>query len=489
MKLNRASGILLHITSLPGRFGIGDLGQGARNFVDFLKDADQKYWQILPLGPTGFGDSPYQTFSAFAGNPILIDPILLVEKGLLSNDDIAENMNLPIDHVDYGKVIKLKKGLLHKAYASFDPTQDFEEFCNNMSFWLDDYALFSALKDHNNGAPWNIWLPSIKLRNPAAVEDARNRFNKEILYHKFVQFIFFQQWDNLKKYANKKGISIIGDIPIFVAFDSADAWSRYNLFQFDEAHNPTAVAGVPPDFFSETGQLWGNPLYDWEAIKAEDYNWWLERMRLNKELFDIVRVDHFRGFAGYWSVPAGEKTAVNGQWVKAPGTELFTRIKQEFGEIPIIAEDLGIITDDVIELRDRFDFPGMKILQFAFGSGEDNPFLPHNFNEHCVVYTGTHDNSTTEGWFKTASKDEIQHLFDYLPKDDSPVSWQLIKLAWSSKAALAIAPMQDILALDDSARMNTPSIAGDNWQWRCKVDAFSYENAKKLRNLTWECER
>lgn len=489
MILNRSSGILLHITSLPSRFGIGDLGKSARNFIDFLKKSSQKYWQILPLGPTGFGDSPYQTFSAFAGNPLLIDPIQLIENGLLSNDDISESLSFPNDYVDYGVVIKYKDTLFRKAFSNFNMGHEIQKFSQKMSYWLDDYALFMAIKQHNSGAPWNIWLPSIKRHLPAAIEHYKKKLSYDINYYKFLQFIFFKQWKQLKEYANKQGIEIIGDIPIFVALDSADAWSKYHIFQLDQEHNPIAVAGVPPDFFSETGQLWGNPLYNWDNLKEMQYRWWIERFKINHQLYDIIRIDHFRGFSGYWSVPIKEKTAKNGKWESAPGIDFFESINNQMGDLPIIAEDLGIITNDVVELRDKFNFPGMKILQFAFGSGDDNAFLPHNYPENCVVYTGTHDNATTEGWFKSAAKNEINHLLSYLEKEDSPISWQLIQLAWKSKAALAIAPLQDLLGLDDKARMNTPSIAGGNWQWRFTNNDLNYDLAKRLRNLTWECER
>lgn len=489
MKLERSSGILLHITSLPGRFGIGDLGKSARDFIDFLKDAAQKYWQILPLGPTGFGDSPYQTFSAFAGNPILIDPVQLVERGLLANDAITESNDLPDDYVDYGRVISYKNDLLKKAFGSFKPDSDFAQFCDNMAYWLDDYALFSAIKEANQGAPWNIWLPSIKMHNLSAVEHAIQKYAQEIEFHKFVQYIFFKQWKSLKQYANDRGISIIGDIPIFVAFDSADAWSNYDIFQFDREHNPIKVAGVPPDFFSETGQLWGNPLYNWDALKSHNYRWWIERFKVNYQLFDIMRIDHFRGFAGYWAVPFGEETAVNGQWETAPGFDFFDSVKQQLGELPIIAEDLGIITDDVVELRDRFNFPGMKILQFAFGDDDRNPFLPHNFVKNCVVYTGTHDNDTTEGWFEKASSHERDHFLSYIDTNENVASWRLIELAWKSRAALAIAPMQDFLSLGSNARMNTPSVAGGNWQWRVNKENLSFDLSKRIRNLTWESGR
>jgi len=489
VQIVRSSGILLHITSLPGKEGIGTLGKKAFEFIDFMEEAQQKYWQILPTGPTGYGDSPYQTFSAFAGNPLLIDLEKLYEDGLLSKDQIG---NIPVADpsvINFGDLINIKLPLLRTAFSNFSQTPEFEEFCKKEIYWLEDHSLFMALKNKFQGRSWLDWDKAYKLRDRSALDTSEIELKSEIELQKFLQYIFFKQWNEVKTYANQKGISIIGDIPIFVAMDSSDAWAENKIFQFDDDLNPLAVAGVPPDFFSATGQLWGNPLYNWEYLRITDFDWWKKRFAASLDIADLIRVDHFRGFSGYWSVPFGEENAINGKWISAPGIELFETLQHSFEDLPVIAEDLGVITDDVVELRDKFNFPGMKILQFAFGSGPDNPFLPHNFTENCVVYTGTHDNDTTCGWFKKLPTKNKEEVLNYLQTDGSSISWEMMEAAWRSKAILAVAPMQDLLELDSSARMNTPASMGTNWQWRLLPENLSIDLARKIRDLTWKYKR
>lgn len=505
MELTRASGILLHPTSFPGPFGIGDLGKSAYQFVDFLVRAGQSLWQVLPLGPTGYGDSPYASFSSFAGNPLLISLEKLVEAGDLVPADLASAPNFPMDKVDYGRVIDWKVPLLHKAAGNFltkakgQRRTDFESFCSEQAEWLDDYALFMAVKEYFDqkarqqgvfGAMWsNFWDKEIALRRPEAVARWQQERAEAIATRKVWQYYFFQQWSELRRYANQQNIKIIGDIPIFVAPDSVDVWANRHLFHLDEEGQPTVVAGVPPDYFSETGQLWGNPLYDWEAMAAQEYRWWIARIQATLRLVDIIRIDHFRGFEAYWEVPAGEKTAINGRWVKAPGMELFETIKHALGELPILAEDLGVITPEVEALRDHFEFPGMKILQFAFDSKEagglnaTNSFLPHNHRRNAVVYTGTHDNDTTKGWYRERTEEEKDLIRRYLARPDHDIVWDFIRLAMASVARLAIVPMQDILNLDSDARMNTPSVASGNWSWRYRPEALNGWVANRLLEL------
>ena len=489
MEFIRSSGILLHISSLPGPFGIGSLGADARRFIDFLADADQKIWQICPLGPTGYGDSPYQTFSAFAGNPLFIDIPTLVEHKLLTSDDVVDPPPFPRDAVDYGPVITCKTALLRKAFIRFQPAASYWDFCQDNKFWLDDFCLFMSLKEFFGGIPWNQWMPSAKMRIPEALEHYRTSLAEDIAFYRFCQYMFFHQWDALHTYASNHRVKIMGDMPIFVAFDSADAWAHPELFLFDEERNPTVVAGVPPDFFSAAGQLWGNPLYNWQAMKENNYSWWHQRFASILQQVDIIRVDHFRGFAGYWAVPAGETTAQKGAWQTAYGKELFTSIRHTMGELPIVAEDLGIITPDVVELRDHFGFPGMKILQFAFDNGMTNPYLPHNYPRNCLVYTGTHDNDTTAGWYASLDENQRHTLRTYLQCTDADMPWALIKAAWLSRADIAIAPMQDFLALGTPARMNTPGVASGNWQWRLDANALTHELAHKVRDITWQAKR
>lgn len=490
MKLfNRAGGILLHPSSLPGPYGIGDLGPQAYRFVDWLDSTGCKLWQVLPLGPTGYGDSPYQCFSAFAGNPYLISFDALIEEGLLTEDDFANLPEFPPSRVDYGQLIPWKLELLQKAFsrltsASKKFREEFGKFRVDNASWLDDYVLFMSLKEANGGGPWSDWDESLRKRVPTAIEEARAAHQEDILRHSFYQFLFFRQWHKLRTYANEQDIKIIGDIPIFIAYDSADAWAHPDLFFLDEDSLPTVVAGVPPDYFSKTGQLWGNPLYRWDVHKKSGYAWWLERFRSVLNFFDLVRLDHFRGFAGYYEIPYGAPTAETGQWMTGPGKDFFMTVSRAFGgkdngTLPIIAEDLGVITPDVVELRESFHLPGMKILQFGF-TGPDNPFLPHNYSANCVAYTGTHDNDTALGWFESAPEEERKFALRYLNRDGSDFAWDLIRGVWSSVAVYAIAPMQDVLSLGTEARMNFPSRLGGNWEWRMREEDMSPALAQRL---------
>ncbi|MEH2065091.1 MAG: 4-alpha-glucanotransferase [Nostoc sp.] len=492
MPFPRSSGILLHPTSFPSRFGIGDLGLEAYRFIDFLKESHQQYWQVLPLGPTGYGNSPYMCYSAMAGNPLLISPEKLLEEGLLAEEDFANLPGFPVEKVNFEQVVPIKIRLLKKACENFKtnatPIQhkEFEGFCDSKAYWLDNYALFMALKDANNGASWNAWEPAFVKREPEALAQVESRLKVDIFYYKFIQFQFFRQWSNLKNYANMRGIDIIGDIPIYVAHDSADVWAHPDIFCLDEETGEVAqMAGVPPDYFSATGQLWGNPVYNWEQLQKQDFKWWVQRFEAMLDYVDIIRIDHFRGFEAYWSVPKGEETAMNGQWVEAPGDAFFEAIRQKLGKLPVLAEDLGVITPGVEALRDKYEFPGMKILQFAFGSDPANPFLPFNYSRNAVVYTGTHDNDTTIGWFNTANDNEKQNLWLYLGCiSPEGVHWDLIRLALSSIANQAIIPLQDILGLGNEARMNFPSIAEGNWEWRYQTGALRDELGDRLKVLT-----
>jgi len=480
----RSSGILLHPTSLPSKHGIGDLGNAAYGFVNVLAETKQKLWQVLPLGPTGFGDSPYQCFSTFAGNPLLISLEKLSEAGFLSAQELDNSEKFDDTKIDYGRVINYKYALYRKAFANFVENKEYKTFCLNKGLWLNDYALFMALKQHFNGRSWNEWDKSIKLREPVAVAKYTKLLSKEIAFHKFLQFCFFKQWYELKTHANKNGIKIIGDIPIYVAFDSSDAWSNPSAFFFDKEMNPTKVAGVPPDYFSKTGQLWGNPLYNWRALKKDNYKWWLDRIQATKELVDIIRIDHFRGFCEYWAVPSSSTTAIDGKWEKGPGVDIFIAIKELLGELPILAEDLGLLTPDVHALRDKFGFPSMKILEFAFNAHEGSSYIPHLLERNSVVYTGTHDNDTVVGWFKKAGQDDKNLFMEYTNTDGKNVAWDFIRLAFASVANIAIVPMQDILSLDTDARMNTPSLASGNWQWRFKWDQVTPEIKDRLKRFT-----
>ena len=494
MKFQRSSGILLHPTSLPGPYGIGDLGPEAFRFVDFLADSNTHLWQVLPLGPTGYGDSPYQCFSAFAGNPYLISPDILLKDDFLHPNDLIEKTRFQAQKVDFGVIIPLKLKLLERAYFRFrsnvGPHQaDFDRFCIEEISWLDEYALFMAIKELHGGGAWDGWPEPLRKREPQALGEIRSNLADSITRYKFYQFLFFKQWNALRGYAHDRGIKIIGDIPIFVAYDSADAWANPELFFLNENGRPVVVAGVPPDGFSADGQLWGNPLYNWEKHRESGFAWWLSRFRTMLKQVDIIRLDHFRGFAGYYEIPAEELTARNGHWMPALGSELFAALKNELGDLPIIAEDLGLITEDVIALRDGFGFPGMRILQFAF-SEPDNSFLPHHFPQNCVVYTGVHDNDTTRGWFETTSDDEREFACRYLDFHQvrnaaKEFPERLIRAAWESVAVLAIAPMQDFLALGGEARMNYPSRLGGNWNWRMNGSALTMDLKEKIRELNY----
>jgi 4-alpha-glucanotransferase len=494
----RCSGILLHPTSLPGPYGIGSLGREALTFVDFLEASEQCIWQILPLGPTGYGDSPYQSFSSFAGNPLLIDLEELVRQGFLSREHLENAPEFPEDHVDYGSVFAFKRNTLKSAHSHWKrqgdaaTRQGFDSFCEQERSWLEDFSLFMALKrtfeTEGLTAAWSSWPAELIRRKPDALERWRASVSDEIEQQKFQQYLFFRQWDAVKRYAADRGIRIIGDLPIYVAYDSADAWSNQELFYFDEKGSPSVIAGVPPDYFSDTGQLWGNPLYNWKRHKETGYGWWIERIRASLRLVDMVRLDHFRGFEAYWEVPAGEPTAVKGRWVKGPGADFFTAVKQalkqDFGDLPLIAEDLGVITPPVEKLRDRFGLPGMKVLQFAFDEDADNEYLPHNYLTNCVVYTGTHDNDTTLGWFQRESEAVQDQVRRYLGRDGHDVVWDLIRLAFSSPANTAVIPLQDAIKLGSVARMNVPSRSGGNWQWRFTEDMITEEIIGRLRELS-----
>ncbi len=490
MNTKRSSGILLHITSLPGKYGIGTMGSEAYRFVDFLVESGQKIWQILPLGHTGYGDSPYQCYSAFAGNPLLIDLEKLVEEGLLQKDDLPDNIYFDDENVDYGKVHTVKYPLLHKAYQNHKANGNrlrsikFDNFCRKNNKWLEDYSFFMALKKHFKGVAWTHWDHDIKFKKPESMDYYRDQLADDIEYYKFIQYLFYKQWLEVKSYANLNEIMIIGDIPLFVAFDSSDAWANPEIFDFDENLNPNNVAGVPPDYFSATGQLWGNPLYDWQKLKETGYQWWIDRVEANFTLYDCLRIDHYRGLSAFWAVPFGEETAVSGRWIDAPGGEMIQAVLDALGDLNIIAEDLGVITPDVVELRERFGFPGMKIIQFAFDSGEENDFMPHTYERNFVVYTGTHDNDTSLGQYKASSDADKKLMDEYFHVDKKDPAWSYIKLAWSTVANVAIAPLQDILRLDTEARMNYPGKASGNWKWRFSKGQLTEEKAEELLRLT-----
>ncbi len=490
MALPRSSGILLHPTSLPGDYGIGDLGAGARQFVDWLAAHGQSIWQVLPLGPTSYGDSPYQTLSAFAGNSNLISLDRLVADGLLLPGDLADAPPFPRDRVEYGWIIPYHNQKLALAWRRFCADSDaallrsFETFVAEHSFWLEDYALFVALKRAHSLRPWIEWESELSRCEPDALASARAQYADQLDAERFRQWIFHRQWAALRQYARDKGVRIIGDLPIFVAHDSADVWARQGEYLLDAAGNPTVVAGVPPDYFSPTGQRWGNPLYRWDVMHVDGYRWWLERLKALLGLVDYIRIDHFRGFEAYWQIDANEETAIHGNWIPGPRERFFDAIAAALGELPIIAEDLGVITPAVEKLRDDFGLPGMKVLQFAF-SDPKNPFLPHNHPENCIVYTGTHDNNTTRGWWDEEVDDRTRaFVSDYLGHKVDDIVWTLARMGMRSTGRVFIMPMQDVLGLSSTARMNTPGVAAANWTWRLTDAALRNADAEALLRLT-----
>jgi 4-alpha-glucanotransferase len=490
----RGSGILLHITSLPSPYGIGDLGTGAYKFVDFLKAAGQSFWQILPLNPTSsiHGNSPYSSFSAFAGNSILISPELMVKDGIISRADIKGHPHFKDERVNYEAVIKYKNKILNIAYEKNKEgllsDHDFQRFCIDNSYWLDDYSIFISIKRHFTSGDWSTWPVDLRDRDRDSIRRWQERFKDIILKEKFLQYIFFRQWNLLKKYCESRDIKIIGDMPIYVNYDSADVWANPEIFHLDKDKKPLFIAGVPPDYFSATGQLWGHPVYNWEFLKQTRYSWWIKRIEHNLRLFHMFRLDHFRGFVAYWQVKAGEKTAMNGRWVEAPVRDFFNTLLRHFSALPIIAEDLGVITPDVREIMDIYGFPGMKVLLFAFGKDvATNPYAPHNHVKNCVVYTGTHDNNTIKGWFKKEiGNDGRKRLSEYIGRTvlEKTVHWELIRLAMMSVADMVIIPMQDILGLGEKARMNLPASSKGNWQWRVTPQQLSPSLIKRLSEMT-----
>jgi 4-alpha-glucanotransferase len=489
----RASGILLHPTCLPSRFGIGDLGQSAYEFIDFLERSGQKLWQVLPLGPTGDEHSPYiMNYSAFAGNPLLLSLDALAAEQLLHPDELSPLPDAPSDRVEFARVIPHKTYYLKLAFNNFKQrgsSGEFEQFCQQTP-WLDDFVLFMALLEAHQGKAWNVWEPAIARRDPAALAEQREKLQDEILYQKFLQFKFFEQWSQLHSYAQEKNIQIVGDVSIYVCHNSAEVWGNPEIFKLDpQTLEPAYMAGVPPDYFSATGQLWGNPVYNWDKLQATNFAWWIERFKATMQYVDIVRIDHFRGFEAYWQVPAGETTAMKGEWVKAPGFEFFEALAAGLGSLPVMAEDLGIITPEVEELRDRFQFPGMRILQFAFSGDPTNSYLPHNYVSNSVVYPGTHDNDTAIGWWTAASPTERQQVAQYIgydrPEDVPEINWALIRMALGSVADLAILPLQDLLGQGSEGRMNDPSVNAGQWRWRYgSSDQLSHELSDRLGWLT-----
>ncbi|HXD32595.1 MAG TPA: 4-alpha-glucanotransferase [Pyrinomonadaceae bacterium] len=501
MSFPRSSGILLHPTSLPGPFGIGDFGDEAYRFADFLVASGQRLWQVLPLGPTGYGDSPYACYSAFAGNTLLISPERLIAAGFLSEQELTDVPDFDPSKIDFEATIKLKEQLLQKAFDSFSESADsnlrrsFEAFCEAEKQWLDDYALFRALKNTHQGKPWHEWDVAFARREPVAIARAREALRSEVEAQQFYQYLFFKQWNELKSYCNGRGIKLVGDIPIFVAHDSADVWTNPDQFKLESDGKPTVVAGVPPDYFSKTGQLWGNPIYNWERMAGDRFTWWVTRVRAMLRTVDVLRIDHFRGFVACWEIPSGDKTAEHGRWVNAPGRELFDAIRAALGDLPIIAEDLGVITPEVDKLRDDLGFPGMRILQFAFGSDPGNQHLPHNYHPNVVAYNGTHDNDTSRGWFESIAGEgstresseiarERNFALRYLNSDGQEIHWDFIRAVLASCADTAIIPLQDVLGLGSSARMNLPSSTSGNWTWRFESGALTSEIGNKLRELS-----
>ncbi|MBE6947393.1 MAG: 4-alpha-glucanotransferase [Ruminococcaceae bacterium] len=483
----RESGVLMHITSLPGPYGIGTMGKQAFSFLDFLQEAGQHNWQILPLTPTGFGDSPYQSCSTYAGNHYLIDLPVLVEEGLLKYEEIdALDWGENRERVDFGLQYRNRLAVLRLAFSRFQQDACFHSFCRDNEGWLPDFALYMALKEKNGGIPWYEWDDGVKLRQPEAIAAAEEELKDQICFFCFVQFQFFKQWSALREYAHGKDVRIIGDVPIYVPYDSVDVWSNPKLFQLNEDMTPTSVAGCPPDAFSEDGQLWGNPLYRWEEMQAEDYRWWIDRLAAAGKLYDVVRLDHFRGFEAYWSVPFGDETARNGQWQKGPGLDFVNAVKKSLPHISIIAEDLGFLTQEVLDLRDESGFPGMKVLEFAFDSREPSAYLPHRYSENSVCYIGTHDNMTMRQWLETAPKDAVAYATEYMALNaQEGMVWGTIRTAMSSVSKLCIIQMQDLLNLGAEGRMNFPgTLSGDNWTWRVTDDYAEGNLPQRLYNVT-----
>ena len=492
--MNRSSGILLHISSLPGDSGIGSLGNNARKFVGFLAETNQKLWQILPLGPTGYGNSPYQCYSAFAGSSIFIDLDELLADNLLEEDDLVNHPTFPGNRVDYDRVWEYKRSMLRSAFHNFQNRFDqfkdeYYNFLGEHNWWLDDYAMFRAIKELDEQKIWNEWSPELKTRDERALQMMQHKLDQSINFHRFLQFLFFRQWFALKKYANEKNISIVGDIPLYVSLDSSDVWANQDIFLLDEEGRPTLVGGVPPDYFSETGQLWGNPVFNWTRLKERNYDWWAARVHFNLRMFDLVRIDHFRGLESFWAVSATEKTAINGEWLPAGGYEMLSVLRSQLGYLPVIAEDLGVITPEVEKLRDDFQLPGMKILQFAFSSDEKNKDLPHHIERNFVVYTGTHDNDTSLGWFKNAGKPERSILKQYLKFPRYNFTNRYIEMAWATVADRALIPMQDLLGLDTKGRMNVPGVASGNWEWRFQWKMLKQKQKDVLKEITRKYDR
>ncbi|WP_372947371.1 4-alpha-glucanotransferase [Mariniphaga sp.] len=493
--IERNSGIILHITSLPGPEGIGTLGQEALRFVDLLHETGQKLWQILPLGPVGYGNSPYQCYSAFAGNPLLIDLQLLVEDGLLSDQDLKKRPTFPLKRVDFEKVEAWKFPLLRKAFENFQHKKpentetEYHHFLKEHGWWLQDYALFMAAKIHFKNAHWRDWEHDLKFRKRKAIHIYSELLSEEIEYRKFLQFLFYRQWFRLKEYAHSKKVQIFGDMPLYVSGNSADVWTNTDVFLLDEHLNPTQVGGVPPDYFSETGQLWGNPVFNWERLEQRDFDWWLARLHFNAHLFDKVRIDHFRGLESFWSVPAGEKTAINGQWLPAKGFQLLKKFKEQVDYMPLIAEDLGVITSEVQQLRDDFHLPGMKVLQFAFGSNPANEHLPHNYLPKFIAYTGTHDNDTTLGWLCSIKDEERKRVRRYLGRFGKRALKKGIEWIWASSAQSALMPMQDLLQLGTKARLNVPGTSDGNWEWRFNWKQLKRNHKRFLIDVTQKFNR
>lgn len=480
----RFGGILMHISSLPTAYGIGTMGKEARKFADFLEKAGQKYWQILPICPTSYGDSPYQSFSSFAGNPYFIDLETLCKEKLLKKSECESFPWGTNEHyVDYGVMYQSRYKLLRMAYDRFEKNipDEFWKFCNEESAWLNDYALFMALKDAHDGAAWMEWEDELRLRNEDALEAARRKYVEDILFYKMLQYLFYKQWRSLKEYVNEKGIEIIGDVPIYVAGDSADVWANPSQFYLDENLQPIDVAGCPPDAFSADGQLWGNPLFRWDVMKQDDYEWWTRRISAVSKLYDVVRIDHFRGFDSYYAIPGKDTNAKNGEWRQGPGMDLFRTLERRLGKLNIIVEDLGFLTPSVLQLVSDSGFPGMKVVQFAFDSREGSNYLPHTYQNHCVVYTGTHDNDTVMGWMKTAPKASVKFAKEYLNlTEEEGYNWGMMRGAWGSVADLAIVTMQDIIGIGSEGRMNTPSTLGGNWEWRATADQLDNKYAKRV---------